>query len=125
MTVRWIFTDLVTSDTYTPPINPNKMTTITGRKATTSVPGDTGPLTITVQPRPIDFSFGGVMYDQEHYDALAELVERRHPYRITDHLGRTFDVLLNRFEPEDRPPRPGKGWRHNYTVTGTLLWVGP
>ena len=123
--MKWQAIDLIDFSVYTFQVNPNKMTPVHGRKSVTSVPGDNGPLLVSTQAGMQEFSFSGVLYTKEQYDDLAELVERRHPYAMIDHLGRGFDVILNRFEPEDRPPRPSSTWRYRYTVTGMLIWAAP
>jgi hypothetical protein len=120
MTVRWKFTDPVASETWTVPINPNTMTSPWPKTSITLAGSPLGgDVRALVKTTPVEWSFGGVMRTQAHYDELLRWVSKPNPVTVTDHLGRTFNVLLTKFDPEDvRVVLPTK-W--NYTVTAYIL----
>jgi cell wall-associated NlpC family hydrolase len=119
VTTRWRFTDPVGGDTYTVPINPNTMTS-PFRKTSVSLQGSPhGEVRALAKTTPVEWSFGGVIRTQAHYDALLAWTQKPNPVTITDHLGRTHTIILSAFNPEDaRAALPTK-W--NYTITGYVL----
>ena len=40
---------------------------------------------------------------------------------VTDHLGRTFRVVIEEFNPTDRRPTPRVSWRLRYTMKALIL----
>lgn len=121
MTVRWTFTDPVTSDTYTVPINPNAMTSPFKKTSKQVLPASpvNGRVRALSTPQPIEWQFSGVIRIQAHYDALLTWVSKPYPVSITDHLGRTFPVLLTSFDPQDQRANLATKW--TYTVKGYVL----
>lgn len=130
---RWTFHDPYDSDpataTYVVPINPNKMgspfpTRRLTTQATTAVDGQV--LFFEGARQPATWSFGGVIFDPSHYDALRSWVyDRNHRIEITDHFGRKIVCYLTEFKAD--PParvRGRKYWRHEYTISGTVVSVG-
>jgi hypothetical protein len=124
MTTRWEFNDPITLAIYTVPINPNKMTS--PHLAQNTEPAPVSPVDGRIRarrtrPLPREWSFGGVIRDQTHYDALLAWVEKPYPVFITDHLGRTWYVLLNEFAPEERRKNVAVPDRYTYEVKGYVL----
>lgn len=123
--VRWKFQDLVDDSEIFLPINPNKASAPTSPRSLTWAAGSRAGLDrlrVFEQPsRPAEWTFGGVIHTKEHYDLLLEWAARLHRIRITDHLGRMFEVLIQRFDPVERIPTATKPWRATYTMTCLLL----
>lgn len=68
-----------------------------------------------------EWSWSGVIRTKEHYDKLEEWAKKSGKVRVTDHLGRTFEVFIQSFDPEDRKPNANVSWRLRYTMTALLL----
>lgn len=124
--IRWTFTDPETDETWTPPINPNKMSSpTTGREMTYAFGSRWGQNRIRAVDRktgpPPDWTFSGVLLTKEHYDLLLEWSNKLKVLHIADHLGRTFEVVIKEFDPEERLPTATRPWRADYTITCMLL----
>lgn len=121
MTVRWTFRDTVTSETWTMPINPDAMTSPQPSKQLKHAIGVRYGLnrvrTFMSAPQPVQWSWEGVIRSQEHHDALLAWAGRTHPVEVTDHLGRTWKVLFQKFEPTDRQPTATTPVRERYRMT--------
>lgn len=125
-TVRWTFTDMDTGESYTVPINPNNSSDPEGpaRNLTYAYGVAAGQERVRTIERPPDINtwqFGGVIYTKEHYDALASWARKTGLVHISDHLGRTFEVIMQTFEPTDRRPRPNRMWNLTYTMRAMVL----
>ena len=70
---------------------------------------------------PVEWTFGGVLLTKDHYDSLLEWTKKLTVVRITDHLLRTFEVIITRFDPVERLPTATRAWRADYTMTCLLL----
>lgn len=124
MTTRWIFTDPVTLDDYTVHINPNAMTSPHRVNATEAYPVSPVDGRIRARrpkPQPREWTFSGVIREQDHYDALLLWSQKEYPIFITDHLGRTWFVLLNEFAPEERQRNATVPDRYRYEMKGYVL----
>lgn len=121
-TVRWTFEDLETSETWIVPINPNEATSHRPLKELSYGIGHDGRVrTRQRAPQPVEWSFGGVIRTQEHHDLLTEWSKKPGKLRVTDHLGRTFEIMISSIEIEDRTPTPSVPWRLRYTMNALLL----
>lgn len=123
MTTRWTLTSVDTGDSWTMPINPNTMSSV---NRTRQVDTFSGGVTSRVRSferaaEPVKWTWAGVIRSKDHYDALAAWARRPGKVRVTDHLGRTFEVLMQQFEPEDRKPTAKVDWRLRYTMQVVLL----
>lgn len=123
MTVRWTFEDPVAMTTYTFEINPldggSPSRTKNFGTENTLAPG--GNVVIYEGQRPIlTQEFSGTILTQDHYVAFVVWWEKSYPIRITDDLGRTFDVVFESFEPK-RVYSPSRPWKHTYTVRTKVL----
>lgn len=123
----WVFDDGA-GDTYTVPINPNKMTSPYPEKAitthvTTAVDGNT--LYFQGRSAPANWQFGGKILDKDHYDNLRKWVYEKGRIVITDHFNRAISCLLLKFDPV--PPAPAQSrvhyWNHDYTITALVASV--
>ena len=129
--VPWVFFDPYDDNddtaTYSPPINPNKMTSVFPQRAlnnavTTAIDGQA--LVWEGQSKPMSWSFSGAIFNADHYDMLRSWVyDRRRRITITDHFGRPLVVVLQEFNVVPVLVR-SKYWRHDYTITGLLISVG-
>lgn len=119
MTQRWAFYDTVALDTVTLRWNPNKMTTPYLENVTTL--GAVSPIDGLVRatrrkPPPRTFSFGGFIREQTQHDALLALSARKTLLRVTDHLNRTFEIRMLKFDVTEKTPTKAKPWRLEYTM---------
>lgn len=125
MTVRWTFAEVGTTETYTMAINPDSMTSPTQDKNLTTAfaiaDGRLGGRTFRSRAEAKEWEFSGVIRTQAFHDALEAWSRKPGKVRITDHLGRTFEVMFTSFEPVDRKPTPSVPWRLRYTMK-TLLF---
>lgn len=125
-TVRWKFYDIAAEESVTLPLNPNQMS---GTKKPRNLTWAQGARRGLDRPRGIDLSadspheitFGGVVFTEEHYLLLLNWIKRVTVIRITDHLGRSFEVLLQKFDPVERLPTARRPWRVDYTMSCLLL----
>lgn len=123
MTTRWSFYDPEAAETWTVPLNPNTMTSPYPKKTQNSTPVSPvdGAIRAIETNQGVEWSFGGVMRTQDHYDTMLTWSQKQNEIEITDHLGRTITVLIIKFDPTDiRSRRPTK-W--NYTVTCHVIDV--
>lgn len=115
--VRWIFAD--DSGSYTVPINPNQMSKLHFAKDLRTM----GNATLAAPKTPIEWTFGGVIRTEQHYQDLLLWSRKSAPITITDHYGRSIECILTKFEPQDRTPTPTVPWRYTYTMTALVLSV--
>lgn len=125
MTNRWVLTEVTSGATWTMPINPDSMSSPHQDKAVTTAFGTKkghDRLRTFITPSPAkEWTWGGVIRTKAHYDGLEEWAKKSGKVRVTDHLGRTFEVVMQRFAPEDRPPTAKVAWRLRYEMTVLLL----
>lgn len=120
---RWTLHDPVLHETYEFPLNPRSMGSIhrprnITARTTTAVDGQS--LVTEGNAPPHTWTFEGAILTPEHYADL--LTWSQKPYRVTltDHFGRSFDVVLQNFDTT--PKRAvGRYWRHEYTMTGLIV----
>ena len=121
--VRWQFTDPVALTTYSFEINPQAGGSPDRAKTfgteLTLAPG--GNVVVFEGQRPVlTHEFSGALYTEEHYAAFVTWWKKAYPIRITDDLGRTFDVVLTGFNPS-RVYSPSRPYKHTFTATSTVL----
>lgn len=125
MTNRWVLTEVSTGATWTMPINPDQMSSPHQDRAINTAFGTRkghDRLRTFVTPSPAkEWSWGGVIRTKAHYDALEEWAKKPGKVRVTDHLGRTFEVMIQAFQPEDRDPTARVTWRLRYQMSTLLL----
>lgn len=124
--VRWKFHDTTNSDVVTLPINPNKMSSPTFPRNMTWAWGSKSGLNrmrgidLVVDAAP-SWTFSGVILTEEHHDLLLDWAKRLTVLHVDDHLGRTFEVMIQKFDPVERLPTPRRPFRADYTMTCLLL----
>lgn len=120
--LRWVFTDPTTAETYTFPRNPNGMTS-------PYLPQVTTPMARTIDGRaraaralavPVEWSFKGDIRTQAHHDALAAWAAKDHRVHVTDHLARTWEVMLTQFDADEQRPRLSTPWRFTYQMRALI-----
>lgn len=122
--LRWQFYDPVLNETYTVPLNPNKMTSPWAERKfvyRTTTAGRGGANVIYEARADLaQWQFSGSVFDQAHHDSLLEWSNKANTCFITDHYGRVFKVLFVKFDPTPKPTY-GKPWRHDYTMTVSVF----
>lgn len=121
---RWVFHDPSTAESYQVPINPNQMSDPQNRQRvmTYSNYDRNGRFrTFETPAQIVEWSFGGVMHTEEHYKALEFWSKKSTTVQITDHLGRTWAVVMKSFEPVEVRPTALKPWRFTYTMKAVVL----
>jgi hypothetical protein len=122
MVQRWVFTDPATSTTWTVPRNPKSMQFPSQPRSLDSLPVNVAGTVLALEQtpkKPADIQFSGSLVDQSHHDTLLAWTQRSNAITITDHLSRTWLVLLTGFEPTWKPGR--YPWRGTYVVKGNYL----
>lgn len=122
MTTHWTFTDPITSEVWTVPINPDSMTS-PEKPAKALQVARQGLRVATLETKPTSWSwdFSGAIRTQAHHDALADWAGRDHAVLISTHLGRQYRVFITDFEPAE-PPKPSRlPWRMRYTMKTLIL----
>lgn len=120
--VRWQLKDMRTNQTHTLEVNPNEAGNyIHGKRF--DFAGYKGSRVVGVRaPRdPFDWKFAGVVFSKTHHDALVDWHDRPGKVRVTDHLGRTFEVMMRSLEMIERLPTGGNAWRFKYAFNCLLL----
>lgn len=124
-TVRWRFRDPSNGDVWDFTINPDQMTSPTKEKNvrhTLGVGTEYGRFaTVQAAPRPREWTFSGVIRSKQQHDILESWYERTGVLHVTDHLSRTFEVMLQGFEVSERKPTKAVTWRLRYTMKTLLL----
>lgn len=120
--VRWILEDPLLDETYEMHLNPNEATNFRKSKALEHAVGLQGRVSSkAAPPRPVDWEFGGVIRTEAHHDELIRWQKKPNKLRVTDHVGRTFEIMLRAIEIKDRTPTPTTPWRFTYTMRTMLL----
>lgn len=128
--VRWSLVDPVTGERWTLPVNPNTASSpLPGRKNISTAQGanlDAGGIHRTrvfqAPSAPTEWEFGGVVLSKAQHDALAKWSEKSNEVRVSDHLGRTFEVIIRQLEVVDRRPLAGRTkYRMTYTMRALVL----
>jgi hypothetical protein len=127
---RWIFTDPHSAETYTVPINPNKMSDpeakqrdfqFGSRSRSTALAAPDAIRGIENPAQLVEWTFEGVIYHQDHHDALEHWARKPEEVEITDHFGRVWEVVMVAFVPSERRPTPNKPWRFTYEMRATVI----
>lgn len=125
-TVRWTFTDPVTHEVYTLPMNPKSMTSPipVGNAGTTAAGVRTGadaPATWLRRGAPVEWSFAGSIRSRAHYEAMKAWHQRPGKVLVTDHLQRTFECFLQDFDAPERKTNRANPDRWTYTMKALVL----
>lgn len=121
----WTFKDTTTDEVWAMPINPDSMTSPERqRNLQFGIAGRFFPDRIVTYATPSDateWSFGGVIRTQAHHDALMDWASRRVPVEVSDHLGRTYRVVITKFDVTDRKPTKSVSWRLRYQINTRIV----
>jgi hypothetical protein len=122
---RWILTDVGTGESVRVPINPREMSSPTTARsmqyAWGAAPGAVMRAIDNGVDQPTEWTWTGVLLTKAHYDLLLAWTKRLATVQITDHLGRTFETIIQKFDPVERLPTAHREWRADYTMTCLLL----
>lgn len=116
---QWQMQDMVTSATYTFKYNPDSMDPPVNPKRLETMPHFSSPRTWKPRTVPREYTFSGVVYDEDTLLEFTDWFGRKHELQITDHLGRVFRILPTGVEFRERRSRKHP-WKHVYTVRGFL-----
>lgn len=123
--IRWILTDVDTGDSVRVPINPYEMSSPTESRSMSwawgAAPGAVMRGVDLGSDRATEWTFTGVLLTKSHYDLLLSWTKRLATVQITDHLDRTFETIIQKFDPIERLPTAHREWRADYTITCLLL----
>lgn len=122
---RWILTDVGTGESVRVPINPREMSSPTQARnmqyAWGAAPGAVMRSIDVGGDQTTEWTWTGVLLTKSHYDLLLAWTKRLATVQITDHLGRTFETIIQKFDPVERLPTAQREWRADYTMTCLLL----
>lgn len=123
--IAWLWEDQTDGTVQKMPINPNEGASPTFAKSLTKqrsvAPGDQGnTLIFEGADQPTEFSFSGAILEQEHYEFLLKIWQKRHLVKLTDDLGRSFIIYLETFTPK-RVRSATRPWRHTYDVSAVVV----
>lgn len=126
MITRWVLRDMDTDETAIVHINPNKMDTPTLSRnmqyAQGTRYGSARIRAVSLPPSsPASWTFGGVILTKAYYDLLEDWSSRDVFVRVTDHLGRTFEIVIESWDVIERLPTPNRAWRADFTMNCLLL----
>jgi hypothetical protein len=126
---RWVLAEPATGQTVTLPINPNQMSTPTTPRPVQYASGHRAAdveqmrAFASAPSNPTRWTFHGVISTKEHYDLLLTWAQKSSVLHVTDHLQRTFEIIIARYDPVERLPTATKSWRADYTMECLLLGV--
>lgn len=117
----WTLFDPATSETWVMPINPDAMTSPHPRKDFKHASGVRNGLdrirSMMTPPTPTEWSWEGVIRTEAHYNSLLAWAQKTDVVHVTDHLGRTWQIVMKKFTPTDRKPMANVPWRMRYQMT--------
>ena len=120
--VRWRLEEMATGETYTVEFNPNTATTHRGPRNIEFTPGLDGvPRGIKTPSEPTPWTRGGVVMTKAHHDALERWGKKKGKVRVSDHAGRTFEVMMKGARITDRRQTASNPWRFTYEMDCLIL----
>lgn len=123
---RWLFHDLEGNEPdYRVPFNPNRMTSPYKPKRYDTLRGPNGRIrTLRLNSAPHEWTFSGVIRTDDHYQNLRVWADMPNAIEITDHLGRVWKVLPQRFNANEKRPSARIPDKYDYDFT-VLVLAGP
>lgn len=120
---RWQFYDASVPETYTFRINPNQAASPYAPKEFDRSSGTNGQVSLfhKVTKTPKEWTFGGVLRDQEQHDELDRWARKKKVIRVKTHQSLYYNVIIQAYTPVDRKPTPNVPWRLTYTMTCLVL----
>lgn len=124
---RWVLRDPVRDETWTFPVNPNKMTSphsprsfniLATAPSVTSNGQSRGGFGRVIEgnPEPYEWSFSGYIREEDHFESLLYWTRKVNRLELTDHLGRTWRIRFLVFNPDEQRPTTRHPWRFNYEI---------
>jgi hypothetical protein len=116
--MRWQFHDLAVGDDYTVEYNPNTMSTPHAPRQTNRSPRHLDGAVRAVRPptQAAEWTFGGFIRTQAHFEALADWAGRGNLTELTDHLNRVWLVRFVQFDEQEKRPTAQSAWRFTYQI---------
>lgn len=123
MTNRWNFYDPTDLTTAEFDVNPKEGGSLAVEKniTTYSTVVEGGTQLYMEGNEPVqEMSFSGTIRTQAQYDDMVTMFRKRHQIQLTDDLGRTFWIMISKFEPKRIRAR-ATPWKHSYVVVATIV----
>lgn len=124
-TIRWTLVEQATGETWTMPINPNSMSGLPMTKQLANVnwtrQGDRRLRTFQSRTPAEPFEWSGVILTYQHYQDLLTWSRKAGVIVVTDHLERTFEVIIQSFVPETKPGRRPNDPKRTYKMSTLFL----
>lgn len=124
---RWSLRDPATGETWVMPLSPDSMSSPHATRRLDTIPsivqggGRMRLRTFMTPESAVEWEWGGVIRTQAHHNALEAWARKEGEVHVSDHLGRTWAVLITSFQPTDRRPTPSTPWRLRYTMSALIL----
>lgn len=121
---RWTLKDTTTDEVWEMPINPDSMTSPEPDRQLSFGQGFRKNTRLRTYARPSEakeWEWSGVIRTQAHHDTLHEWALRGVPVEVSDHLGRTYRVVIAKFDVTDRRPTKTVSWRLRYTMSVRIV----
>lgn len=123
MVQRWTLFDPNLDESWTFPVNPNKMTSPHGPRSlqvmvTSPRPGDQAQngLVLETNRDPHEWTVSGNIRTEDHFAELLYWVRKVNRLQLTDHFGRTWQVRMLHFNPDEQKPSQNRPWRFTYDL---------
>jgi hypothetical protein len=124
--IPWVLTDPITDDTYSWEINPNDGGSLAYSKQvnyTLTTAPDGKVLMYEGRDEAKSTTVSGVILSEAQYYEMIEWFNKRYQLQLEDDLGRIMMIYITSFEPK-RIRSPRRPWRHDYSLTFTIVdWV--
>lgn len=120
--VRWTFYDPLVPETYTFEINPKEGGTPVYKRNfayRTTAAQDGRTIVFEGRDQPQQITWSGIILTEAHLNAYITWYGKKNQIQLTDDLGRTFWIVIESFEPKRTYSR--NFWRHEYSVTATII----
>lgn len=122
---RWTLTDPATSETWEMPINPDTATSPHAPKSIKTAygirSGEDRVRSFKGVASAKSWEWSGVIRTEAHYETYVTWAAKPGEIHVTDHLGRTWEVFIEAFVPEERKPTKTTPWRYRYTVRALVM----
>lgn len=121
----WTFLDLVTDVEYVMERNPNTMSSPLLPKSINPYINTNAKIGHAIQGKApaSEFTFGGNCRTEAFFNALVYWSENTNPVRITDHLGRSWDVVMTGIDVKEKKYSAHSQWRFSYEMKCLVLAV--
>lgn len=122
MVVRWSFLDPTDSTTAVFEINPNAGGTparsVTLTTQNTLAPGGKN-IVYEGAEDPLQLQFSGTILTSTMLALMNTWFTKKHQVQLTDDLGRTYMILITKFDP--KRVRSPNFWKHTYDCTAIVV----